>query len=152
MQVILFNEQSSYSLNLENLQRLVEEVLKLENCECNEVIIHFVEESEICQLHDEFFDDPSPTDCITFPMDETEGDEYRVLGEVFVCPKAAFDYTSINGGDSNLELTLYVVHGLLHLLGYDDISTRKRAKMRAAEKRHLDHLQEEKLTLALQRE
>ncbi len=91
-----------------------------------EVAIYFVGTRKITQLHAEHFNDPTPTDCITFPFDD------QLLGEIFVCPKAALDY---NPKKPYEETTLYIIHGLLHLLGYDDIDSKKRARMRREEKR-----------------
>lgn len=102
--------------------------------------MHFVETEEISHLHGQFFGDPSPTDCISFPMDGVEEDGYCVLGDIFVCPNAAIEYAKEHQCDLHEETALYVVHGLLHLMGYDDIKDEDRQQMRAAEKRHMAHL------------
>lgn len=99
-----------------------------------EVAIYFVPEKKICQLHDQFFQDPSTTDCISFPIDE----EY--LGEVFVCPATAIKYSAKNELDPYEEASLYVVHGLLHLMGYDDLTPKEKANMRKKEKSCMNHL------------
>lgn len=100
----------------------------------DEVIIHLVSKPQICKLHADFFNDPSPTDCISFPMDNELGKEgYRVLGEIFVCPAVALEYAEEHGKDPMDELKLYLVHGILHLLGYDDIKPKDRQKMRRME-------------------
>jgi probable rRNA maturation factor len=117
-------------------------VVSFEGNRYNEVAIYFVDKPEICRLHDEYFNDPTPTDCISFPMHTHDKFAYRILGEVFVCPSVAIEYVDKQGGEYYHETTLYVVHGLLHLLGYDDIDLKDRKKMRLAEKRHLEHLQE----------
>lgn len=74
-----------------------------------------------------FFQDPTPTDCITFPFDQ------KFLGEIFVCPKVAKEY---DPKKPHLETTLYIIHGILHLLGFNDIEKKERAKM-ALKQRHL---------------
>ena len=63
---------------------------------------------------------------ITFPLDQD------FLGEIFICPKTALLY---NPQHPYQETTLYVIHGLLHLLGYDDISSKERTIMRREEKK-----------------
>jgi probable rRNA maturation factor len=133
----LSNKQKDLKIISKNIKALVKNFLSLEKTTCHEVSIHFVDEKTICQLHQQFFNDPSPTDCISLPMDD-EDEPYRVLGEIFVCPKAAVDYAEKHQTDPQRELCLYVIHGLLHLIGYDDIDPKDRAKMRRAEKRHLD--------------
>jgi probable rRNA maturation factor len=75
---------------------------------------------------------------MSFPIDvEPTPSDYRHLGDVVVCPTTAFVHAK---GDNRLfweELTLYIVHGLLHLLGYDDTTPKARAIMRRQERRAL---------------
>ncbi|MDE3055149.1 MAG: rRNA maturation RNase YbeY [Verrucomicrobiota bacterium] len=94
---------------------------------------------KICKLHEEFFQDPTLTDCISFPLDK----EY--LGDIFVCPAVAKEYVEKNGGEVYEEAMLYIVHALLHLLGYDDLDAQKRKVMRAKEKACMDHLRKSEL-------
>jgi probable rRNA maturation factor len=99
VEVLVFNEQSDLSIARDSVEPLVKNVLKLEKRKTNEVSIHFVSTDVISSLHEEYFNDPSTTDCISFPMDEDEDLEsqevssYHILGEVFICPKTALDYT-----------------------------------------------------------
>ncbi len=125
--------------------------MHFEGQRCDEVGVYLVDTSTICDLHEQFFQDPSPTDTISLPMDDEDA-AYRVLGEVFVCPETACKYVTENGGDPYIETTLYIVHSLLHLMGYDDIDDVDRAKMREAEARHMEHLVREDLALKSQDE
>lgn len=125
-------------------------ILKEKKVTCDEVSIHFVTSEEITELHGEFFDDPTPTDCITFPIDdEDEPEGYKVLGEIFVCPEVALNYARENDLDAEEELTLYLVHGLLHLLGYDDIEEEDRAQMREQEAFMMSILKQKDLILKI---
>ena len=91
-----------------------------------------------CKLRDE---GPALTGEDATPVNMYDNSSpYRLLGDVFVCPKAALLYTEEKGGDPYWETTLYLVHGLLHLLGYDDKDDEAVTKMREAERRHMDHL------------
>ena len=76
---------------------------------------------------------------MSFPIDPPSEDRdfHHVLGEIFVCPKVAVEYALENDLDPHKELTLYVIHALLHLIGYDDIDESDRKKMREEEKRCL---------------
>lgn len=122
------------------MESIVTKVLDFEDCVCDEVSLFFVETEEICQLHEQYFHDPSPTDCISFPMDKEAVGGTFVLGEVFVCPETAIKYVEEKGGDASQEMILYVIHGLLHLLGYDDIDEGDRAQMRLAEQRNMENI------------
>lgn len=83
------------------------------------------------RVHADFLDDPSPTDVITFDGDPAFGEG----GEVCVCADVARDYAAEHGGGFSRELTLYLVHGFLHLAGYDDTRPSLKRRMRAAERR-----------------
>lgn len=139
MDVHTLNTQSALSVHPRQVERIVKEVLSLEGEEADEVSIHFVSEEEICEIHADYFNDPSPTDCITFPIDN-EDEGYRLLGDVFVCPEVAIEYAAAHQGDPYEETTLYLIHGILHLLGYRDSTDEEIKEMRAAETRHMTHL------------
>lgn len=147
MNILITDEQSDLLIARSAIEKIVEAVLTAEGQKCDEVSIRFVDTPMICELHKQFFDDPSVTDCISFPIDDMEETGYRVLGEVFVCPKTALDYAKANKTDPYGELTLYVVHGLLHLMGYDDIALPDIEEMRAAEQRHLNNLRAKGIVL-----
>lgn len=92
-------------------------------------------------MHAEFFDDPAPTDCMTFPVDPIiKGEKDLVLGDIVVCPKTAITFSEKRGKEVYQELTLYIVHALLHLLGYDDIHKKDRSLMRRKEREEMAHL------------
>jgi len=146
MEIDVLNRQEALLIDNDRVRKVVEAVLALEGQRANEMAIYFVDTDEICSLHHEFFDDPSPTDCISFPIDSPE-EEHRFLGEVFICPPTALTYCEKEGGDVREEMTLYLIHGLLHLMGYDDIEEGNRAVMRKTEKRHMESLKMKDLIL-----
>mgnify|MGYP000476326412 CR=1 FL=1 len=149
MNVIVTNEQTDLSISKKQVVKIVKAVLCLEEVTCDEVSINFVTTEEICALHRDYFDDPSPTDCISFPMSDGELTQgIPILGDVFVCPETAIEYSKENQVDLYEEVTLYIVHGLLHLIGYDDITELEQLSMREAEKRHMKHLKEMSLCLS----
>ncbi len=127
---------------------LVQCLLNERSIVCDEVILHFVDKKTISNLHLDFFKDPTPTDCISFPIDSKEDQsDYKILGEVFVCPEVAKEYCNEHGKNFNEEVTLYIIHGLLHLLGYDDVSEDDRKIMRIEEAKCLDILKKHQLIL-----
>ena len=73
------------------------------------VAIEFVDGERIAELNETWRDKVGPTDVLSFPVDEDDGDPLgeRELGDVFICP----EYTS--------DLVEAVVHGVLHLTGMD---------------------------------
>lgn len=132
MKILISNEQDDLAIPALFFEKMVALLIESEAVRCDEIHLNFVDEKTITQLHADYFDDPTPTDCITFPIDDANA-PYRLLGEVVVCPLTALKYTELHGGDVQEELMLYVIHGLLHLLGYDDIEEEDREAMRQAE-------------------
>ncbi len=123
MQTTIYIEQNDYEIPPDRIKVLVQKTLEFLDVETDEVVIHFVDVAKISELHGQFFDDPTPTDCISFPLEgksRSHEKSHSVLGEVFVCPKVALNYIEENGGLASEEISLYVVHGLLHLIGYED--------------------------------
>jgi probable rRNA maturation factor len=129
------NHQKAFPIEKRFFSTLIKEVLSFLNVNCKEISIYFTTEEEISKLHDEFFQDPTPTDCISFPLD----DEH--LGEVFVCPSVALDYAKKHDILPIQEVVLYVIHGILHLIGYDDMDPKSKKIMRAQEKKCMNHIQ-----------
>lgn len=94
-----------------------------------ELSIAFIPKEEIARIHNQFMQDPTVTDVITFPGDPDDG----IAGEICICPEVALDYSQTHESNFSEELSLYIVHGYLHLCGFDDIEDEDRASMRKAE-------------------
>lgn len=144
------NTQNIVSIAKNQIETLVQVFLNYTETSCDEVSINFVDKQEISKLHEDYFNDPSPTDCISFPMDYKEQNEnlYSILGEVFVCPEVALEYSTAHALDFAKELSLYVVHGLLHLIGYDDIEDSDRKIMKSKESEIISFLEQQQALLS----
>jgi probable rRNA maturation factor len=101
-----------------------------------ELSIVFLADAALAQLHAEFLDDPATTDVITFEGAAAHGS----AGEICVSADTAERFARKNGHDFSEELTLYLVHGWLHLAGYDDLAPAKKRVMRRAESRAMSVL------------
>jgi probable rRNA maturation factor len=99
-----------------------------------QVAIAFVDEREIGLLHDQFMGDPSPTDIITFPYDDPDFSG----GDIAICVTVASDNAHEQGNSLSKELGFLVLHGMLHLLDYDDTADADRAAMLARQQVILD--------------
>lgn len=139
MNIFIENNQSHLKFDLKSVEKVVLAFKELEQVRFDEVSINFVTSQEISELHKEYFNDPTPTDCISFPIDGEE-EEYRILGEIFICPSTAISYANEHGLNPHEEATLYLIHGLLHLIGLDDIDPEDRKEMRLREKLHMENL------------
>ena len=101
-----------------------------------ELSVAFLTDAALARLHATFLDDPSPTDVLTFAGTPAFGQ----AGEICVSADTARAFAAGNRHDLSEELTLYVVHGWLHLVGHDDRQPEQRKRMRTAEARALSLL------------
>jgi probable rRNA maturation factor len=92
--------------------------------------VNFVDEKTIRALHDDFLRDPSATDVITFDLGAMP--EGR-LAAIAVCVPVAENYAERHGASLREELHRLVIHGVLHLLGYDDHTAAGKRLMRHRE-------------------
>ena len=124
--------------------REVLERLLAEHGSTSGVNVCFVDDAEIRKLNRDYLGHDYATDVVTFPMrragESAEGDPLvdDLLGEGVVSVDTARRYAESRGVDLPRELALYAIHGVLHLLGYDDGEPAARRKMRRAERRYLD--------------
>lgn len=80
-----------------------------------------VDDARIAKLHVQYLGVEGSTDVITFDLvDPKEHKAGYIEGEIFVCLDEARRSCARRGIDVEHELLLYMIHGLLHLLGYDD--------------------------------
>ncbi len=100
-------------------------------CPPGRLSVAFLADRELARLHGDFLGDPSPTDVITFPG--APGAE--LAGEICVSVDAAARRAGRSARRLSGELLLYVVHGWLHLAGFDDRQAPARRSMRRAEAR-----------------
>jgi probable rRNA maturation factor len=113
----------------------------LGGCPTGELSVAFLTDKALARIHADFLDDPTTTDVITFEGNAKLGS----AGEICVSADTAAHYATEHGRNFSEELTLYVVHGWLHLSGYDDLKPEKKRLMRAAEKRAISLLEKAKI-------
>ena len=101
------------------------------SCPVGELSLAFLTDKALAKLHADFLNDPPTTDVITFEGSPRRG----TAGEICVSADTADTFASTNNKNFSEELSLYVVHGWLHLAGYDDLQPQKKRRMRAAEAR-----------------
>lgn len=117
------------------VQRLARYVLESEQKGHLGLSVAFIDDAEIAEMNVAYLNHEGPTDVISFPLlDDHDGD--WTLGEVVVSLDTALSQAAEYQREPLWEALLYVVHGTLHLLGYDDHDPEDKRKM---------HLRQEQL-------
>jgi probable rRNA maturation factor len=116
------------------LREVARTVLEGENVARPEISLAFVDNATIHALNKRYLDHDEPTDVLSFPLAEGGG---RLAGELVIGVEVAKEQAAERGHDVQAELALYVIHGLLHLCGYDDHEPAAAARMRERERHYL---------------
>ncbi|HEX6399571.1 MAG TPA: rRNA maturation RNase YbeY [Actinomycetota bacterium] len=130
--VLISNRQQGV-LDEEGLRTLARDTLRGEGVDRAELSVSFVDSGEIAELHERFMDEPGATDVLSFPLDDVDGYDVRLLGDVVIAPAEA---ERNNPADPAAELRLLLVHGILHLLGFDHEEDDARALMWERQERY----------------
>src|SRR5215212_8159956 len=131
IEVATSDTQAHLAVDALALAALVRRVLEGEGVQAAEVSIALVDDASSHEFNRRHLGHDWPTDVITFPLSEP-GEETLVAALVVSAEMAAVTAAHA-GADPNAELALYVVHGLLHLCGYDDQSADDRERIRGRE-------------------
>ncbi len=111
-----------------------------------ELAVTLVDEAAMAGLHEQWMGEPGPTDVMSFEMDELRpgsGDTKRfepeeaLLGDVVICPAVAKRQAASAGHSFDAEVQLLLVHGILHLLGFDHADAEQEQAMFAEQSRLL---------------
>jgi probable rRNA maturation factor len=127
-------------VNRRLLQQLARELLNIHFQRRHfELCLHLVSPAEIERINRSCLQHAGPTDVITFDYhDHTEPESLN--GEMFICLEVASANARRFHTTWQSELTRYLVHGLLHLHGFDDREPVKRRRMKSRESRLLKQL------------
>jgi probable rRNA maturation factor len=130
--------QELVPLDYARLKECARTVLTGEGIREAKATLAFVDDATIAGLNKRFLDHDGPTDVITFTYSRPKAK--KLEGEVVIGVEVAQREAAERGHEVNTELCLYVIHGCLHLCGYDDQSSRDAADMRRKERDYLRKL------------
>lgn len=139
VRISLRNLQRARRLNLAALRKSAEQAVELVGKirrkkvsaldRLEEILVVLISDRRMAQLHQRFLHQSGPTDVITFDH-----------GEIFISVDTAQRNARRFGTSLQREIELYVIHGLLHLRGFDDRSLRDAKQMDRVQRRILDAL------------
>ena len=124
-----------YPLQFADLKAAAQAVFEGEQVATARVTLAFVDDAHIHRLNKQFLDHDEPTDVLTFPYSEPGAT--AIEGEVVIGHGVAARQAEERGHALAWELQLYVIHGCLHLCGYDDQSAETSRVMRKQERKYL---------------
>ncbi|HEY3483905.1 MAG TPA: rRNA maturation RNase YbeY [Ilumatobacteraceae bacterium] len=143
MTIVVSDEQTDVDIDADRWADLAGAVLEAEG-RTGELTLTFVDTDEITALNTEHMGIGAPTDVLSFPLDADDdempagGAVPRLLGDVVVCPAVAAAAAPSHAGTVADELALLVVHGVLHVLGYDHAEHDQAVAMRTRERALLE--------------
>jgi probable rRNA maturation factor len=132
--ISITNRQRVLPLDRRAVRRAVTAILSDAGIAEATISVAVVDDREIADLHGRFLDDPTPTDVLSFLLERSES---YLEGEVVVSAETALASAAKYRATPGEELLRYVIHGTLHLVGFDDATPRGRAAMRRGEREHL---------------
>jgi len=117
----IINSQKRVQLVLPPLERFARRSLRQLNLKSDNVAIAFVTDAEIARLNKTYRKKNKPTDVLSFPAPSSakRPNRNKFLGDIAIAPAVARRYAKKNGRSLQTEICVLILHGLLHLLGYD---------------------------------
>jgi probable rRNA maturation factor len=155
MNIVIANRQRTRKLNTRLLKKIAEALLADLEIGDAELGINFVAEREMTLINETFLRHEGSTDVITFDYAEKVVQASRLrkkslkresrrrdacatlCGEMFICVDEAISQSKKFNTTWQSEIVRYLVHGILHLLGHDDLQAAARRKMKREENRRL---------------
>lgn len=146
MEILISNRQDQLSVDLDFIKTVAEEIMRFEASPENaELSLVFCDDDFIQKLNKDYRGKNEPTDVLSFPIDEENFEpEIRMLGDIVISIETAMRQAENLNHPPLLEVVFLLIHGLLHLHGYDHKQKLARKKMRDREVSIFRHLCEKK--------
>ena len=132
----ILDVQEELTVDLEKVRTVCERIFSDCGITSGKMNIVFVDSDTIHQYNRDFLQHDYPTDTISFPIEDRRSEGY-LEGEVLVCTEVAKSRAEEFGWSAEEELLLYVVHGMLHLTGFDDTTPEQQTIMQDKEREYL---------------
>ncbi|HNW35620.1 MAG TPA: rRNA maturation RNase YbeY [Candidatus Ozemobacteraceae bacterium] len=153
MEILISNRQKKTKFNLTRLRNIAEEILRFEEAPDHvELSIVLCDDDFIQKLNNDYLGRNRPTDVLSFPIEDDELDTgVRLLGDVVISIETAQRQAEKLKHSVGLEVAFLLVHGILHLMGYDHDVSAEQLRMRDREMGICRHLCDRKLLKGLEK-
>jgi probable rRNA maturation factor len=135
IRIQISSEQTALKLDRRRLRSAASRIVRDAGLRQAEISLAIVDDRAIHELNRKFLAHDYATDVLSFLLERTDD---RLEGEVIASADTAIRSAAKYGWQPGDELLLYVIHGMLHLVGYDDTSPRAKSQMRKAERAYLE--------------
>ncbi|MDD2998187.1 MAG: rRNA maturation RNase YbeY [Erysipelotrichia bacterium] len=154
MEVLISNRQEQMSIDLDFIKNVAVEIMKFEASPENaELSVVFCDDDFIQKLNNDYRGKNEPTDVLSFPIDEENFEpEIRLLGDIVISTETAARQAESLKHPCVLEIVFLLIHGLLHLHGYDHGQKLERKQMRDREISIFRHLCEKQFLSCIEGE
>ncbi|KQC11316.1 MAG: hypothetical protein APR62_10120 [Smithella sp. SDB] len=138
MKLQIDNNQNKIKIDKRKIRSTVLKILKILDCAEKEISLSFVDDEKIKNLNKQYLEKNRPTNVISFPLQEGEYSNINpnIMGDIVISAETAQRDTLHGNLTLSQEIDFLIIHGILHLLGYNhENTTRKEThKMRQKEK------------------
>ncbi|MDP6379768.1 MAG: rRNA maturation RNase YbeY [Phycisphaerae bacterium] len=133
------NLQDYVKVERKLITQIMLKALKKEGRTTKSLSVVLTDNQHLRDLTDRYMGHPSDTDVISFPLDQPGWPcDGGVNGEIIASAERAAKVAKLRGSSAKAELLLYLVHGLLHLVGYDDNTKAEAERMHETEEKLLE--------------
>jgi len=127
MKIQIENQRKQTKINKRKIRAAVTKLLKLLDCGDKEISITFVSDADIQIINKKYLSKDNPTNVISFSLQEGEfgGINPEMLGDIVISVDTASSDAEKGHLTFDEEILFLIIHGLLHLLGYNHVNTSK---------------------------
>ncbi len=122
------------------LRAAVIAALRLHGAATAELSFVLTDDDEIARLNSDYLSHEGPTDVLSFDLRDDRAGDGHVEGEIVISVETAIRQAAVRGHSVDAEAALYAIHGVLHLLGYEDGNPDEAARMHDTEDRILSSI------------
>lgn len=144
MKIQIANKQNKIKIAKRDIRSTVIKLLKYLNCTDKEISISLVDDKTIQQMNYQYLERDKPTNVLSFSLQEGKFSNInpQILGDIVISVDTARQEASLRNFTFEQEIDFLIIHGLLHLLGYNHEKTTKEEtrKMQRKEKKLFDFL------------
>ena len=139
MEVLIDNRQSRHKISLKKIKQTVQVILDALDCPDSEISILIVDDPQIEEFNQQYLNRKGPTNVIAFAMREGEFSDLspQLLGDVVISTDTAAREAQIASTSMERRFNELLVHGILHLMGYDHETSEDDARVMEDKSREL---------------